>query len=125
MARGIERLLFRRNLVLHSEIIKIGKTARGLGRVVEQSETVAHKMRNRIRHFQRLPDFGPRFTVEALKEMGNVGAVFEIAFGLEIHRRFVQRNALDFDGFARIGTDHDNGFAAIGHLHPHQTKILL
>jgi hypothetical protein len=72
------------DLVAHAEIVEIHEATRGLRRIVEQCEAVAHKVRQRVHHPQRLADRGPLLAVAAMEETGAVGPVAKIAFHLQV-----------------------------------------
>ena len=42
--------LFHADLIAHAIVVKVHESARGLGREVEQAETVAHEVRQGVGH---------------------------------------------------------------------------
>ena len=113
------------NPILDAEIIKIRVPAHLLCRVVEQTKTIPHKMRQSVRHLQLLTDRLPGLAIQAVEKIGYILFVLEIAFGFEKNLFAAEGNGSCFHRFARSGVDHHNFLLTIDDFYTYRAIVFL
>ena len=99
--------------------------AGGLGRVVEQAEAIAHEVRERVAHLQRVADGRPRLAVEAVEEARLVRAILEIASAFKNTLFCFSGTRSTSSGASVAGADHHDVICPAFRLHADRAVILL